>query len=462
MRPGFAPDTDDATAIHLVESAGIEEWTSSPEFSAAWTRGNDFGGELGQILILPDSNGAIRGVLAGWGSRESRAAGRFHFADILRKLPKGVYKIAGEIPPGERDEIALAALLGQYRFDRYKKRASSERAGLVAPSGIDAARIESIAAAEFLTRDLINTPASDMGPGELEAEFIDLAAEFGARGEVVKDSGPLREDFPLIHAVGRASDRKPRLLDLAWGRKNDPSVALVGKGVCFDTGGLNVKTGGSMRLMKKDMGGAAAAMGLAHMIMANGLPVNLRLLVPAAENSVSAGAFRPGDILKSRKGMTVEIANTDAEGRLVLADAIALADESEPDLIISMATLTGAARVALGPDIAPYYTRSDSLAACLEKASVSASDPVWRMPLWPPYEKMIEPEVADLANAAETGFAGSVTAALFLARFSTRAKRFLHFDIFGWQPSNAPGRPKGGVGQAARAVFAALPELLSQ
>ena len=460
MNPSFAPNSSEARAIRLVERERLEEWTGKPAPSASWIRENGFRGDLGQVLPMPGPDGALGTFLAGWGDRETRAAGRFQFADIMAKLPGGTYKVVGSVPSAETEEIAFAALLSEYRFDRYKE-SSSERAKLVAPEGVDALRLEKIAAAEFLTRDLINVPACDMGPEALEEAFSELACEFAARFSVVKGRNLIRRGFPMIHAVGRASDQKPRLLELNWGRKNDPAIALVGKGVCFDTGGLNLKPAGSMRLMKKDMGGAATAMGLAHMIMANRLPVNLRLLVPAVENSVSAGAFRPGDILRSRKGLTVEIANTDAEGRLVLADALAYADESEPELTVSMATLTGAARVALGPDIAPFYTGSDLLAARLEKASASVSDPIWRMPLWPPYEQMIEPGIADLANATDTGFAGSVTAAMFLARFATRARRFLHFDLYGWQPSKAPGRPKGGVGQAARAVFEALPEALS-
>ncbi|MDE0533066.1 MAG: leucyl aminopeptidase family protein [Albidovulum sp.] len=460
MKPKFASDSTEAKAIRLVEREGLAEWTGKPGPSASWIKANEFRADLGQVLLMPRPDGSIESVIAGWGDRKSREAGRFQFSDIMAKLPGGIYKITGSIPSGESDEIALAALLSQYRFDRYNE-AATDKAVLVAPDGIDAPRLESIAAAEFLTRDLINAPASDMGPEALEVMFSDLAGEFGARFSAVRGENLLRRGFPMIHAVGRASDQNPRLLELSWGRQNDPAVTLVGKGVCFDTGGLNLKPAGPMRLMKKDMGGAATAMGLAHMIMASGLPVNLRLLVPAVENSVSAGAFRPGDILRSRKGLTVEIANTDAEGRLVLADAIAYADESDTDLIVSMATLTGAARVALGPDIVPFYTSSDVLAACLEKASALVSDPIWRMPLWPPYEKMIEPGVADLANATDSGLAGSVTAAMFLARFATRTSRFLHFDIYGWQPSKAPGRPKGGVGQAARAVFEALPEVLS-
>ncbi|MGI9391141.1 MAG: leucyl aminopeptidase family protein, partial [Boseongicola sp.] len=314
-------------------------------------------------------------------------------------------------------------------------------------------------AAEALTRDLINTPASDMGPSELECASRELATEFGAEIAVTNGDDLLSDNFPMIHAVGRASPRTPRLIDMTWGNAG-PKLTLVGKGVCFDTGGLNLKPGASMGLMKKDMGGAANVLGLSRMLMVNAAPIRLRVLIPAVENSVSGVAFRPGDILTSRKGLSVEINNTDAEGRLVLADALALADEDSPDLIVSMATLTGAARVAVGPDLAPFYAADDDDANALEASAHSVRDPVWRMPFWEPYESMIEPGIADLDNAPKGGFAGSITAALFLRRFVTNTPRYLHFDIFGWTPTSEPGRPKGGAGQGIRALEAALPRIL--
>ncbi|MEO0388844.1 MAG: leucyl aminopeptidase family protein, partial [Pseudomonadota bacterium] len=347
---------------------------------------------------------------------------------------------------------ALGWLTASYRFDRYKK-ASPARARLAPPPGIDTARVEVEAAGVARTADLINTPASDMGPDGLEAAFADLAHGFGAEMAVVKGAALLEHNLPMIHTVGRAAAEAPRLLDLRWGPSDAPKVTLVGKGVCFDTGGLNLKPGGSMGLMKKDMGGAANVMGLAQMIMARALPLRLRVLVPAVENAVSAGAFRPQDVLTSRKGLTVEINNTDAEGRLVLADALALGDEETPDLMISMATLTGAARVALGPDLAPYFTDAETLAAELEAAAAAAADPVWRLPFWAPYETMIEPEIADLDNAPKGGFAGAITAALFLRRFVEAAGVYAHFDIYGWTPSAKPGRPMGGASQGARALL---------
>jgi len=326
------------------------------------------------------------------------------------------------------------------------------------PEGIDATRIEALAAGEALTRDLINTPASDMGPAGLEDAARDLADRHGARMSVVTGDDLLTANFPMIHTVGRASIRQPRLIDIRWGDEG-PTVTLVGKGVCFDTGGLNIKPGSSMGLMKKDMGGAATVLGLAHMIMATGTKVRLRVLVPAVENSIDGNAFRPQDILTSRKGLTVEINNTDAEGRLVLADALTLADEETPDLIVSMATLTGAARVAVGGDVSPFFTDHDDHASALSAAAVRVADPVWRLPFHAPYEAMIEPGIADLDNAPAGGKAGAITAALFLRRFVDKAP-YMHFDVYGWNDSAAPARSKGGACMGARALFDALPDML--
>ncbi len=321
------------------------------------------------------------------------------------------------------------------------------------------ARTEAIADGEFLTRDLINTPAGDMGPAELEAASRALATRFGAVCTSIVGEDLVAQNFPMIHAVGRASPRAPRLIDLRWGSQG-PLLTLVGKGVCFDTGGLNIKPSGGMSLMKKDMGGAATVLGLASMIMALGLNLRLRVLIPAVENVISGNALKPKDVLTSRKGLTVEVNDTDAEGRLVLADALALADEEKPDLLISMATLTGAARIAVGPDIAPFYCDDEGTAASLSRAGARVADPVWRLPFWTPYDCVIEPDIADLDNAPGFGFAGSITAALFLRRFVTASPRYLHFDIYGWTPTAAPGRPKGGVGQGGRAVLEALSDML--
>ena len=454
----FVEDSADAIPLHVVAEDQLDAWMAEvPEQARAWAKAQGFAGALGQALALPDANGGIAQALIGYGTEKSRARGRFHLANGAAKLPAGHYRIESGLPEEAREVEALGWLLAGYRFDRYRDQ-SAMKARLVAPSGIDAARVKALAEGEYLTRDLINTPASDMGPDNLEAAARKLAERFGADITVTTGDALLEQNLPMIHAVGRAAAREPRLIDMRWG-ESGPTLTLVGKGVCFDTGGLNLKPGASMGLMKKDMGGSAAVLGLAHMIMATKAEVRLRVLVPAVENSVAGNAFRPQDILTSRKGLTVEINNTDAEGRLVLADALALADEEKPDQIISMATLTGAARVAVGPDLAPYFSNDAGFVSALEAAAQSQQDPVWRMPFHDPYEEMIEPGIADLDNAPKGGFAGCITAALFLRRFVTDS-RYAHFDIYGWQPSEAPGRPKGGVGQGTRALFVALPDLL--
>ncbi|MEL6465865.1 MAG: leucyl aminopeptidase family protein [Pseudomonadota bacterium] len=454
MTLSFAPPDETTRTAHLLDEATAPEWLSEqPDDVRNWANANGFGGAIGQALLLPEGRHAV----IGYGTETSRRRGRFAVAAAASKLPAGTYRLMADLPLDVLETEALGWLLAGYRFDRYKDQ-SAMGARLVAPEGIDRDRVEAIAAGEALTRTLINTPAADMGPPDLEQAVRDLGDRFDASVIVTTGSDLLAQNFPLIHAVGRAADRAPRLIDLRWGDRG-PKLTLVGKGVCFDTGGLNLKPGASIGLMKKDMGGSAAVLGLAQMIMATNLPLQLRVLIPAVENSVSANAFRPQDILTSRKGLTVEINNTDAEGRLVLADALALADEDSPDLVISMATLTGAARVAVGPDLAPYYTDDNTLVMALEDASARIADPVWRLPFHTPYEAMIEPGIADLDNAPKGGFAGSITAALFLRRFVDTAS-YMHFDIYGWQPSDAPARPKGGVGQGTRALLAALPKML--
>jgi len=457
----FAPPGTPALPLHLVAKEGREGWAQAlPDPARAWVAACGWQAGAGDLILLPDAQGGIAGAALGLGDAQARRRARFQVAAAAAKLPPGgVWRIEATLDPDAAAEAALGWLLAGYRFDRYRK-AGAGRAEprLVLPAGVDGARIRAIAEAEALTRDLVNTPASDMGPDEIEAAFMALAAEFGAEADAVRGEDLIARNLPLIHAVGRASPRAPRLLSLRWGGAG-PVVTLIGKGVCFDTGGLDLKPSASMLLMKKDMGGAATVMGLARMIMATGLPVRLRVLVPAVENAVGGNAFRPGDILTSRKGLTVEINNTDAEGRLVLADALALAAEEESALTVSMATLTGAARVAVGPDLAPYFTDDAGLAAALEAAAAKVRDPVWRLPFWEPYEAQIEPGIADLDNAPAGGMAGAVTAALFLRRFAG-AGRYAHFDIYAHQPKAEPARPKGGVGQGARALFQALPAVL--
>ena len=457
MPLAFAEPTDAAIPVDVVAADAVDAALAALSPTAqAWAKAQEFSGALGQVVCLPHTDGGIARVLVGYGTAAVRARGRFHIGAAARKLPAGTYEIASGLSGIDLEEAALAWLLAAYSYDRFVKPASPT-ARLVAPDDVDAGRIAIIANGEALTRELINTPPSDMGPNELEDAARALASEHEARIDVITGDDLITSNFPMIHTVGRASARAPRLIDLHWG-KTGPQLTLVGKGVCFDTGGLNIKPGSSMGLMKKDMGGAATVLGLAHMIMALELPLRLRVLIPAVENSIDGNAFRPQDILTSRKGLTVEINNTDAEGRLVLADALTLSDEDDPALVISMATLTGAARVAVGADISPFYTDDDDHAAALAKAARKVADPVWRMPFYEPYEAMIEPGIADLDNAPSGGSAGSITAALFLRRFVESP--YIHFDIYGWQPSAAPSRPRGGVGMGARAVLEALPAML--
>jgi leucyl aminopeptidase len=343
--------------------------------------------------------------------------------------------------------------MGAYSFRRYLKEEPRPPCRLILPVGADRAEAVAQAQAIWTARELINIPANDLGPQELASAVEDLGRSFGAQVQRIEGDDLIRHNFPMIHAVGRASHRPPSLTDLTWGDVSAPKVTLVGKGICFDTGGLNIKPAQAMALMKKDMGGAAAVLALGAMIMAARLPVRLRILVPAADNSISANSFRPGDILPSRNGMTVEIGNTDAEGRLVLADALALADEESPDLLINMATLTGAARVALGPDLPAFYTDDDALAARLYEAGLSVADPVWRLPFWMPYDNYLKSKIADVNHIFGGPFAGSITAALFLKRFVKNARRFAHLDIFAWMPRALPAKPAGGEPQAARALF---------
>lgn len=456
----FAPATADACPLHVVrpDQAPHFDAVDLTDAQRAWVAASGFAGAAGAHVVCPDVDGGIALVLIGAGSEKARSRGRFLTSRAVATLPARTYALASGVPVEERDSFALGWLLAGYRFDRYAKQ-TKPKAALRAPEGIDAARVEAIAQGEALTRDLINTPASDMGPAELEAAARALATAHGAEVSVVTGDDLLAQNFPMIHTVGRAaaSHRAPRLIEMTWGTTG-PHLTLVGKGVCFDTGGLNIKPGASMGLMKKDMGGAAAVLGLAQMIMACGVALRLRVLIPAVENAISSDAFRPQDILTSRKGLTVEINNTDAEGRLVLADALALAGEGQTDLTISMATLTGAARVAVGGDIAPYFTDDEGVAQALASAGKVVADPVWRLPFHAGYEADIEPGVADLDNAPGGGQAGAITAALFLRRFAP--DRYVHFDIYGWQRAAAPARPKGGVGQGTRAIFAALPDLL--
>src|SRR5512140_2292834 len=414
-----------------------------------------FAAKPGSRLTLPAADGKIAHVLFGLEDEAAKYRDPFRPGQLPGLLPPGVYRFANA--PHDTRLATLAFALGSYRFGRYRKADGSD-VRLVPPDGVDIAAITRMAEAATLARDLINTPSNDMGPEELALAAQHLADRFGARFSCIVGDDLRRQNFPLIHAVGMASSRAPRLIDFAWGDPAHPKVTLVGKGVCFDTGGLDLKPSAGMLNMKKDMGGAANVLALAQMVMDARLKVRLRVLIPAVENAVAGNAFRPLDIFKSRKGPTVEIGNTDAEGRLVLADALALADEEKPDLLVDLGTLTGAARVALGPDLPPFYTNDDDLAEAVAAKARSENDPLWRMPLWPPYDSWLDSKTADINNAPSGGFAGSITCALFLQRFVTDAKRWLHVDIYGWTPSAKPARPEGGECQAARAIYKLLSE----
>ena len=437
-----------STPIWVVEQDELSKRSCDlPKNIKAWAKANGFKGQSGKVLLCSDKDGALAGVLFGKSERPMDTG------KLATDLPKGNYHFANE--PHEPHLSVLGWMLGSYRFNQYNGK-SNYNAKLVLPESVNQYAVEREANATFLARDLINTPANDMGPEELERTIRNLGRKYKASVSVIKGDALLKKNFPMIHAVGRASDSAPRLVDLKWGNAKDPKVTLVGKGVIFDSGGLNIKPGNSMALMKKDMGGAANTIALAQMIMDAKLPVRLRLLVPAVENAISGNAFRPGDVLPSRKGITVEIGNTDAEGRLILGDALALGDEEKPDLLVDMATLTGAARVALGPDLPPFYTDDNALADDLTAAAERTADPLWRMPLWQPYQKMLSSKVADINHITSGGFAGSVTAALFLSRFVENARSWVHFDIYGWTPTAKPWMPVGGEAQCIRALFGAI------
>jgi leucyl aminopeptidase len=442
--------TAEAVPIWFVTAANYAEVRGELGAAAiAFADAAGFEPKPGRHLLLPGKEGlgcVLFGLEAADDTKDPFLPGR-----LAQQLPDGVYRFANE--PHDARLAALAIALGSYRFTRYRK-AEAHAVQLELGQSIDGTELQHIVEAVTLARDLINTPANDMGPAQLEQAARKLAARHGASINAIVGDDLLAHNFPLIHAVGRAAAGAPRLIDMTWGEANHPRVTLVGKGVCFDTGGLDIKPDTSMLNMKKDMGGAATALALAHMIMTRGLKLRLRVLIPAVENSIAGGSFRPRDIYTSRKGMTVEIGNTDAEGRLILADALALADEDKPALIADFATLTGAARVALGPDLPAFFTDDDALATELMARGTSENDPLWRLPLWRPYESMLESKVADTNNVGGSQ-GGAITAALFMRRFVT-AKSWLHFDLFAWSASAKPGRPEGGDCQAARALYALL------
>jgi len=414
---------------------------------AAWAAANGFSGEAGALLALPGPDGGIDGFVFGLGAPDPASPLVTGLASAA--LKPGAYALEG--PFADPTVAALGFLLGAYRYTRYKKPA--DPVTLAHLDGADTGLAKRLADAAFIARDLVNTPPNDLGPDAFEAEIRAFAKARKMTATAIVGDDLIKQNLPMIHAVGRASAEAPRLLDLSWGSESHPKVTLVGKGVTFDTGGLDIKTPSGMALMKKDMGGAANVLGLAHAIVDAGLKLRLRVLIPIVENAISGRAFRPGDVLPSRAGLSVEIGNTDAEGRLILADALALADEESPDLVIDMATLTGAARAALGPDLPPLYTENDELARDFVAAGQRWGDAVWRMPLWPPYDKWLSSSIADVSHISSQPFAGSLTAALFLKRFVKKAHAWAHFDIYAWAPQPRPGRPAGGTDQAIRACY---------
>ncbi len=457
MHPAFKSSTDVIpTPITFATKSTWDAVSAAlPATAHRFAVANAFTAKPGQYLALPAEDGSIAHVLFGIEDQSSAWNDPFRPGQLPGLLPAGTYSFANA--PHDTRLAALAFALGSYRFNRYRK-SDAPGARLVPPDGVDIAETTRMAEAAALARDLINTPPNDMGPDELAQAAQTLADKYGAAYSCIVGDDLLKQNFPLIHAVGMASTRAPRLIDMTWGDPKHPKVTLVGKGVCFDTGGLDLKPSSGMLIMKKDMGGAANVLALAQMIMDAKLKIRLRVLIPAVENSVAGNAFRPLDIFPSRKGVSVEIGNTDAEGRLVLADALTLADEEKPDLLIDLGTLTGAARVALGPDLPPFYTDDEALAADVARHARAENDPLWRMPLWMPYDSWLDSKTANLNNAPGGAFAGSITCALFLKRFVESAKSWLHVDIYGWTPSAKPARPEGGECQAARAIYKLLDE----
>lgn len=441
----------EAIAIDFVDKSRWPQVREAlPATVAALAAANAFEAKPGSLLIAPALDGAPARVFFGVEALDAKKRDPFLAGKLAASLPAGLYRLGENV--ADPQTAALAFLLASYSFSRYVA-PKGEKPRLCAPQGIDRARVERIASAVALGRDLVNTPANDMGPEALAESALALAAKFGAQSRAIVGDALLVENFPLIHAVGRASAQAPRLVELTHGPEDGLKVTLVGKGVCYDTGGLDIKPSSAMALMKKDMGGAAVALALAAMLMDAGLPIRLRVLLPIVENSISANAFRTGDIYRSRKGLTVEVGNTDAEGRLILADALAYASEDQPDLLFDFATLTGAARVALGPELPPFYTGDDALADEIAACGRSANDPVWRLPLWENYDGGLDGKISDLVSVTSGGFSGSIVAALFLRRFISDPSRWAHFDVYCWNPSTKPGRPEGGEAQAARLLY---------
>ena len=443
----FSVSPEQSIPVLSLTTESLDAWKQSADTGTrAWVEASGFRAEPGSVLLVPDAQGRLASVLAG------REPGDrlWSLAHLPQALPEGDYRLESDWPGAEQERAAVGWGLACYRFDRYK---AMERPGArLVLNADDERRIRALVESSALVRDLVNTPAIDLGPAELAETARSLAGDHGAECEVIEGERLARE-FPAIHVVGQAASRAPRLIRMQWGRADAPSLALVGKGVIFDSGGLNIKPGSGMVLMKKDMGGAAHVLGLAKVIMTLGLDVNLRVYIPAVENAIAGNAFRPSDIIDTRKGTTVEIGNTDAEGRLVLSDALTLASEEGAERIIDFATLTGAARVALGEDLPPIYARDTSSARTIQDLSFDTEDPLWHMPLFDGYRRQIEPAIADLSNTGTSKFAGSITAALFLDHFVEQGIDWYHLDVYAWNLGDRPGRPAGGEAQGLRAVW---------
>lgn len=441
----------EATPLVAVTPAALESWfAEQPAARAAWVRASGFEGDAGSLLTVPAADGGLAMVL--FGRDDERPL--WSWAGLPARLPRGVYRLDEATAGGDATDIAaLGWSFGSYEFRRYKQKAGRGFASLIWPAQCDRARVVRLASATHLVRDLINLPALDLGPAELAATAAEMAAREGGDFREIVGEDLLEAGYPAIYAVGQGSPRTPRLIDIAWGDPAAPKVTLVGKGVCFDTGGLDIKPAAGMKWMKKDMGGAAHVLGLGAAVMDAGLPVRLRILIPAVENSVSGSALRPHDIIRTRKGLTAEVANTDAEGRLILADALTEATSENPALVIDFATLTGAARVALGPDLPALFCNDDGLADELLRHGRETDDPLWRLPLFKPYRRLIDGKVADLSNAPDSPYAGAITAALFLAEFVAPEVPWAHLDLMAWNTESRPGRPEGGEAMGLRAVY---------
>jgi leucyl aminopeptidase len=448
----FALIDDDAKAVPITVSRKKElpAWReTASERERDWVAATGFTAEPGKIALVPDTAGGLGRVLVGLGDDD---AAIWALGGLPEALPAGDYRLDAVPECSDPTRMALGWALGSYSFTRYRDKKPSG-AQLAWPKGSDRVEVERLATGIFLARDLANTPASDLGPEEFATKAVEVAEAAGARSRVIVGDDLLAENYPTIHAVGRASTRPPRLVDITWGQASAPKVTLVGKGVCFDTGGLDLKSASGMKNMKKDMAGAAIVLGLAQAIMKADLPVRLRVLLPMVENSVSGNAMRPLDIVRTRKGLTVEIGNTDAEGRLILCDALAEASTENPEILVDIATLTGAARVALGPELPALFCNNDTLAAALLEAGNAEDDPLWRMPLWKPYRKLLDSKIADLNNVSDGPHGGAITAALYLQEFVPAEIPWAHIDVMAWNTRARPGRPEGAEAQTLRALY---------